>query len=197
MEIISEELRRRGLQPAPENADVVRRVIHATADFDFAETLTFTDGAVGLLREALKRGADIVTDTEMAKAGISRKSLLGFGGTAHCFMRDESVAKEAAERGVTRAWVSMERAAVLGGEPVFAIGNAPTALFRLCSLVREGRITPAGIIAVPVGFVNVVEAKELALEAGVPCIAARGRKGGSTVAAAIVNALLYGAGGRS
>ena len=146
------------------------------------------------LRKALREGACIVTDTQMAKAGINKKTLGKYGGGVYCFMSDEDVAEEAKERGCTRAFVSMERAAALGKPLIFAIGNAPTALVSLYELMEKKCVEPAGIIGVPVGFVNVVEAKELILEKKeeVPCIVARGRKGGSNVAAAICNALLYG-----
>lgn len=191
MAIIEKEL---GVALPDDTAPVIKRVIHTTADFSYADTLCFSDGVIQKAHEALLAGAVIVTDTNMAKAGINKKSLEAWGGECICYMAKEDVAKEAKARGVTRAMVSMERAAELGrqGKPViFAIGNAPTALVQLYELIQEGKISPALVIAVPVGFVNVVEAKELIMQAGVPYIAARGRKGGSTVAAAICNALLY------
>ena len=175
----------------PENELVIKRVIHTSADFDYAQNLVFSPGAVKLGIQALRSGCDIVTDTQMAKAGIN-KSLLGkLGGTVHCFMSDEDVAEEAKRRGITRAAVSMERAAKLEKRCIFAIGNAPTALIALKELMEQGKLNPALIIGVPVGFVNVVESKELILGTQVPHIVARGRKGGSNVAAAICNALLY------
>ena len=175
----------------PENAPVIKRVIHTTADFDYAQNLVFSPHAVekGIL--ALKASCDIVTDTQMAKAGINKTALGKLGGQVHCFMADEDVAREAKSRGITRAAVCMERAAKLEKPCVFAIGNAPTALIALKELMDEGKLTPALIIGVPVGFVNVVESKELILGTNVPHIVARGRKGGSNVAAAICNALLY------
>ncbi|MBQ6545897.1 MAG: nicotinate-nucleotide--dimethylbenzimidazole phosphoribosyltransferase [Lachnospiraceae bacterium] len=173
-----------------EEAPVVKRVIHTTADFSYADTLYFSPDAVRYAKEALRSGALVVTDTQMALAGVSKRTLERFGGRAMCFMSDPEVAAEAKKRGVTRARVSMERAASLGENVVFAIGNAPTALIRLRELIDEG-YRPKCIIAVPVGFVNVVDSKEMILESPVPCIVARGRKGGSNVAAAIVNALLY------
>ena len=176
---------------APENELVVKRVIHTSADFDYAKNLVFSEGAVGKGIEALRLGCDIVTDTQMAKAGINKTILGKLGGQVHCFMSDESVAQEAKERGVTRAMVSMERAAKLPKPCIFAIGNAPTALISLHQQIQEGKLNPALIIGVPVGFVNVVESKEMIMEAGVPYIVARGRKGGSNVAAAICNAMLY------
>lgn len=193
MEIIGEELAERGIVPDPVTEPIVKRVIHATADFEFAATLYFTDNAVEKMRSAIRNGAVIVTDTQMARAGINRRRLAEFHGEVRCFMSDPDVAAEAKKRGVTRAYISMERAAALPEPLIFAIGNAPTALERLYTLVEEGRVHPDGIIAVPVGFVNVVEAKEEILKLrDIPIIAARGRKGGSTVAVAVCNALIYG-----
>ena len=191
-EIIGEELRERGITLPPDEEPVTKRVIHTSADFDYAETLTFSKDAVNVARELIKRGADSVTDTNMAKAGISKATLAKYGGQVHCFMADEDVAKEAKERQVTRATVSMERAAALPGPVIFAIGNAPTALISLYELMEQGIFKPQFVIGVPVGFVNVVPAKELFLDSDVPFIINRGRKGGSNVAAAICNALLYG-----
>lgn len=188
-EIIAGLLGDRKLEP--ENELVIKRAIHTTADFDYADNLVFSEHAVRIGIEALKTGCDIVTDTQMAKAGINKTILSKLGGRVHCFMSDEDVAAEAKARGVTRAIVSMERAAALLKPCIFAIGNAPTALIQLRSLIDEGKIRPALVIGVPVGFVNVVESKELMIASGVPHIVARGRKGGSNVAAAICNALLY------
>ncbi|CAB1241989.1 Cobalt-precorrin-8 methylmutase [Ruminococcaceae bacterium BL-6] len=189
-EIIKKELERAGKTLNPETESVVIRVIHATADFDYADNLCFSEGAVGRAVAALRSGCHIVTDTRMAFAGVNRRILSPLGGEAHCFMADESVAREAASRGVTRAAVCMERAAQLNVPLIVAVGNAPTALVRLYELMSEGRIRPELVIGVPVGFVNVAEAKELILGAGVPHIVAKGRKGGSGVAAAVCNALL-------
>ena len=175
----------------PENEPVIKRVIHTSADFDYAQNLVFSPGAVQIGLEALKSGCDIVTDTQMAKAGINKTALGKLGGTVHCFMSDEDVAREAKQRGVTRATVSMERAEALDKRCIFAIGNAPTALIAIKELMDAGKLHPALIIGVPVGFVNVVESKELIIASEVPHIVARGRKGGSNVAAAICNALLY------
>ena len=187
--IITEEL---GGRTFPEGvAEVVKRVIHTSADFDYADNLCFSPDAVEQAKAALEAGATIVTDTNMALAGISKPTLAKLGGRAVCLMADEAVAREAKERGVTRATVSMEHAAKLDGPLIFAIGNAPTALIRLHELIGEGAVSPALVIGVPVGFVNVVESKELFIGGDTPYIIARGRKGGSNVAAAIVNALLY------
>ncbi len=175
----------------PENELVVKRVIHTSADFDYAETLCFSDGAVQTLEDLLRDGADIVTDTNMALAGINKKVLASFGGQAHCFMADEDVALMAKSKNMTRAAVSMEKAAKLEKPVVFAIGNAPTALIKLYEMTRETDWKPAFVIGVPVGFVNVEAAKELSLNTPIPYIVNRGRKGGSGIAAAICNAVLY------
>ena len=189
-EIITELLGDRKLDP--ENALVIKRAIHTTADFDYADNLVFSPHAVQTGLEALRAGCDIVTDTQMAKAGINKTILASLGGEVHCFMSDPDVAAEAKSRGVTRAWVSMEKAAQLKKPCIFAIGNAPTALLSLEVLMEENKVAPALIIGVPVGFVNVVESKEqLIASSPAPFIVARGRKGGSNVAAAICNALLY------
>ena len=199
MAIIREELEKLGSLPPADCLEVVKRVIHATADFDYRQNLWFSPGAVQAGVEALKAGAWIVTDTNMARAGVNKAALERLGGRAICFMAEEEVAREAKARGETRAAVSMEAAARLdtGGAPlILAIGNAPTALIRAVKLIGEGRLSPALLIAAPVGFVHVTESKELAENAPCPRIIARGRKGGSTVAAAILNALLYQAGGQ-
>lgn len=188
-EIITQELGDKKLIPGTEW--IVKRCIHTSADFDYADNLCFSEGAVEAALQAIESGTSIVTDTQMAKAGINKKALARYGGEVHCFMSDEDVAVTAKEHGTTRATVSMDKAAVMGEDLIFAIGNAPTALVRLYELIREQRITPKLIIAVPVGFVNVVQSKELIMQAGVPYIVARGRKGGSNIAACICNALLY------
>ncbi len=189
-EIISGMLKGRALDP--ENEAVIKRAIHTTADFDYADNLVFSEHAVSKGIEALRAGCDIVTDTQMAKAGINKAALRKLGGEVFCFMSDEDVAEEAKARGITRAAVSMEKAAKLEKPCIFAIGNAPTALLRIRELMDEGRLSPALIIGVPVGFVNVIESKERIIEgSSAPFIVAKGRKGGSNVAAAICNALLY------
>ena len=188
-EIITEELGDKILIPGTE--PIVKRCIHTSADFDYADNLAFSDGVVERALEAIRNGASIVTDTQMAKAGINKKSLARFGGEVKCFMSDEDVAELAKKNGTTRAVASMDMAAELEGPVIFAIGNAPTALVRIYELVKEGKLRPELIIAVPVGFVNVVPSKELILSLDVPSIVARGRKGGSNIAACICNALLY------
>lgn len=188
-EIITGLLGDRRLDPV--HAPVIKRVIHTTADFDYADSLWFSPGAVEAALAALKGGAHIVCDTNMAAAGVNKATLARLGGEAHCFMADADVAEEAKRRGVTRATVCMEKAARLQKPLIFAIGNAPTALIRLRELIDEQAVSPMLVIGVPVGFVNVVESKELFLDTDTPAIVARGRKGGSNVAAAICNALLY------
>jgi len=187
-EIITEELGDTPLMPGTEA--IVKRCIHTSADFDYAKNLYFSEGAVDKALAALKNGACIVTDTQMAKAGINKRALARFGGEVYCFMADEDVADLAKKNGTTRATASMDKAAGLDKPLIFAIGNAPTALVRLYERMEEG-FCPELIIGVPVGFVNVVQSKELIMKTDVPCIVARGRKGGSNIAACIVNALLY------
>ncbi len=189
--IIEEELEKRGIVLPEAEAMVTKRVIHTSADFDYAGTMTYAPGAVATAKRLLEAGADIVTDTNMALAGINKKVLARYGGAAHCFMADEKVARMAKERGVTRASVSMERAAQLDKPVIFAIGNAPTALIRLYELYQARVFVPAFVIGVPVGFVNVEAAKELILQTDIPYIVNVGRKGGSNVAAAVCNAILY------
>ena len=188
-EIIARELGDRKLDP--EYDLLIRRVIHTTADFDYADNLTFSPGAMRILTDAIRAGCDVVTDTTMAQSGINKRALSRFGGAARCFIGDADVAEEARRRDETRSLISMEKAARTLGPCVFAIGNAPTALFSICDLVRAGKLAPRLVVGVPVGFVNVVEAKEELMKLGVPYIVARGRKGGSNVAAAIINAALY------
>ncbi len=187
-EMITEILGEKKFPPFHEN--IIKRVIHTTADFEFAESMKISETAVAKAFEAIKFGCNIVTDTKMASVGINRKLIAKFGGQVVCYMDDEAVAWEAKQRDVTRASVCMEKAAKDENNKIFALGNAPTALIRLVELIKEGLISPALVIGVPVGFVNVVEAKEFLKTAGVPYILSEGRKGGSNIAAAIVNAIL-------
>ena len=194
--IITRELDELGLTPPPETAAVVKRVIHTTADFDYAKNLRFTPGAVQAAVRALQRSAVIVTDTNMALAGISRPGLAKLGCEAVCYMADPAVAEAAKQAGTTRAVAAMHRAAREHPGAILAVGNAPTALLTIAEEIEAG-LRPALVIGVPVGFVNVVESKEtlfaICEQHGVPAIAAMGRKGGSNVAAAICNALVYSA----
>ena len=196
LSIITQELAALGLTPPPETEAVVKRVIHTTADFDYARNLRFTPGAVAAGIAALQAGTPIITDTNMARSGISQTALTRLGSTALCYMADPEVANLAAETGTTRAVASMHRAAQEHPGAILAVGNAPTALLAIAEQIEAG-LRPALVIGVPVGFVNVVESKETLLAAceahGVPAIVALGRKGGSTVAAAVCNALVYSA----
>ncbi len=190
-EIISQELENRKIKLPQEESTITKRVIHTSADFDYTQTLCYSKDAVKIAKELILNGADIVTDTNMALAGINKKTLARFGGEAHCFMAQEEVARLAKERGTTRAAVSMEKASKLTKPIIFAIGNAPTALLQIYEMIQSGAWKPAFVIGVPVGFVNVEVSKELIMETNVPYIVNRGRKGGSNVAAAICNALIY------
>lgn len=190
-EIISEELGKRGIRLSREEEMITKRVIHTSADFDYAKTMTYSKNAISIIKELIIAGADIVTDTNMALSGINKKVLARFGGEAHCFMADEEVAYLAKERNTTRAAISMEKAAKIKKPIIFAIGNAPTALIQLYEMIQNNHWRPAFIIGVPVGFVNVEAAKELILTTEVPYIINLGRKGGSNVAAAICNGILY------
>ena len=198
MEIIQRELEARGIRLPPEEAPVILRCIHASADFDYAENLRFTPGAVKRGVEALREARPIITDTNMALAGLSRTGLQKLGGEAHCFMAEPFIAAAAKEKGTTRAVAAMDHAAAAYPGAVLAVGNAPTALLRIGELIEAG-LRPALVIGVPVGFVNVVESKErlmaVCTQYGVPAVAAMGRKGGSSVAAAVCNALIYLAAG--
>lgn len=190
-EIIEEELNRMAIQLPSDLAPVIKRAIHTTADFDYAKTLVFSKNALQTARELIRNGAVIVTDTNMALAGINKKELAKYDAQAICYMADEDVAREAKERQTTRASISMERASKLNKPVIFVVGNAPTALITLKNMMDEGSFTPAFVIGVPVGFVNVEAAKELIIDSSVPYIVNRGRKGGSNVAASIMNAILY------
>lgn len=188
-EIITERLKGRTFGNGRD--DIVKRVIHTSADFEYAQSLVFSDGVIDRILDALKKGATVITDTNMAFSGINKKIVSQLGGEVKCFMSDADVAEEARKRGITRAMVSMEKACGVKGKVIFAIGNAPTALIRIYELVNEGKLSPCAVIGVPVGFVNVTEAKELIINSNIPHIVARGNKGGSNIAAAIVNALIY------
>ncbi|MBP5379870.1 MAG: precorrin-8X methylmutase [Ruminococcus sp.] len=187
-EIIESELE---VSVPEEIKPIVIRTIHTTADLDYADNLYFSEDVVKTALETLDRGAVIVTDTNMAKAGINKDALARHGCECMCFMADEDIAETAKREGTTRAAASVDKAAKLDRPVIYAVGNAPTALVRLCEHIAAGDFVPKLIIGAPVGFVNVVQSKEMLIESGVPCIVARGRKGGSNVAAAICNALLY------
>lgn len=191
-EMITEELSEEGIFLPEKEAPVIKRCIHTSADFEYARNLAFSENAVENALEAIRNGASIVTDTQMGRSGINKKRLESFGGQVYCFMSDEDVAEAAKKNGTTRAVASMEKACGLEEKLIFAVGNAPTALIRLYGLIQEGKLKPELVIGVPVGFVNVVQSKELILSlTDTPYIVARGRKGGSNIAACICNALLY------
>lgn len=190
-EIISQELEARNITLPPDQEPITKRVIHTSADFEYVDTLKYSKDAVAKAKALIASGADIVTDTNMALSGINKKMLAKFGGQVHCFMADETVAKLAKERKTTRAAVSMEMASKIEKPVIFAVGNAPTALIQLYEMMQQGIYKPAFVIGVPVGFVNVEAAKELIMETDVPFIVNKGRKGGSNIAAAICNALIY------
>lgn len=187
-ELIEEEM---STNPSMDIKPIMKRVIHTTADFEYEHTLKFSPDVVAIALKAIRNGACVITDTNMVKAGINKKKLAEYGGEVYCFMADDDVYEDAKQAGTTRAVASMEKAVKLNQKLIFAIGNAPTALVRLRELVDEGKLRPELIIGVPVGFVNVVASKEMIMETNIPYIVAEGRKGGSNVAAAIVNALLY------
>jgi precorrin-8X/cobalt-precorrin-8 methylmutase len=191
-EIITQELGDRKLDPEQEL--IIKRCIHTSADFEYADSLCFSENVVEQAMQAIKDGAIIVTDTQMARSGVNKRALARFGGEAFCFISDEDVIAMAKANGSTRASAAVDKAAQLeaeGKKIIFAIGNAPTALVRIYELVQEGKLHPALVIGVPVGFVNVVQSKELIMETEVPYIVAKGRKGGSNIAACICNALMY------
>ncbi len=190
-QIIDGELRKKNIVLPEEEKFITMRAIHASADFDYAKTLCYSKDAVKIVKNLLKNGAHIVTDTNMALAGINKKVLAEFGGEAHCFMADEDVILDAKKNQITRAASSMKKAAQLKVPLVFAIGNAPTALIELNKMIEEKIFSPDFIIALPVGFVNVVAAKNLILKGKIPFIVNKGRKGGSNIAAAVCNAILY------
>ena len=190
-EIIGEILAEQDKEVDPRYEHIIKRCIHTSADFDYADSMYFSEGVEERIRDAIRQGATIVTDTRMAQSGINKKRITEYGGEVLCFIGDEDVAKEAKERGLTRSYISMEKASRLEGPVIFAIGNAPTALFSIVELAEQGKLDPVAVIGVPVGFVNVVESKERLIDAGIPCIVARGRKGGSNIAACIVNAIQY------
>ena len=192
--IIEEELRQQGRVIPNDRKHVILRAIHTTADFEYLDSLAFSEGVLEKVSGAIRRGAHIVTDTTMAMAGINKRRLAAYGGEVHCYIADPDVARKAREDGTTRSAAAVGKAvrvAEAEGVPlIFAVGNAPTALLALEEKIRGGYM-PEAVIAVPVGFVNVVPAKERIMASGVPYICSRGRKGGSNVAAAICNAILY------
>ncbi len=175
---------------SPSHWRIIQRVIHTSADFEYMKTLRFHPDAIEAGTNAIRQGCAIVTDTNMALAGIRKKEIQRFGGSVQCFIADPAVSKTAGETGFTRAKVAVDAAVDLVKNGIYAIGNAPTALLRLIELINEKRATPALVIGLPVGFVNAAESKAALMEVDIPYITNVGRKGGSNVAAAVINALL-------
>lgn len=172
---------------SPLHEAIVKRVIHTTADFDWLDILWFSDDAIEQLCAALRRPSVIYTDTTMALSGINKTLLATFGGECRCYISDPRVVAQAKAQGITRSMAAVDIAVTEGSEKIFVFGNAPTALFRLL----EHDVAASGVVGVPVGFVGAAESKEALTHSHLPAIAALGRKGGSNVAAAIVNAMLY------
>jgi precorrin-8X/cobalt-precorrin-8 methylmutase len=169
---------------------IIKRVIHTTADFDYMNIVYIRDGAIDEATRLLKKGITIYTDTKMALAGINKKALKDLNCEVVCYVSDEKVAEIAKERQITRSMAAVEKA-VEDGVEFFIFGNAPTALFRLKELIQEGKCKAKFILAAPIGFVGAAESKEEIEKLDLPMITVRGRKGGSTVAASILNALMY------
>lgn len=192
MEIIDGELKAMGITLEKEQAPFIKRAIHTSADFEYVDTLCFSDGAIDKLKDLLKSGANIVTDTSMAFSGINKSKVSSFGGETYCYISDPDINYAAHDLGVTRSYLCMKRAMrTLEGPVIFVVGNAPTALIAIKESYDAGDYKPAFVIGVPVGFVNVVQSKELIMETDIPYIINKGRKGGSNIAAALVNAALY------
>lgn len=202
-EIIGKELKELypNLHLSSEQEMILKRVIHTSADFSFADNIHFPVEVCQAAVSAIKSGARIITDTNMAKSGINKKAAAKFGIEIDCFVADEDLAEKSKSTGLTRSALAVKKAAKLYGNEdrqlIFVVGNAPTALLALDEAISSGVIKPALIVAAPVGFVNVVESKEIILRSGIPCIATMGRRGGSNIAAAIINAIMYMAGGRN
>ena len=193
-EIIGEEMGTHSFND--EELMIVKRTIHTTADFEYKELVDISKDAIETAKELFKKGATIYTDTNMALNGINKMAISKTNSKVICYVNEEVVHKEAKEKGITRSMAAVEKACS-DNVDIFVFGNAPTALFRLKELIKEGKANPKLIIAVPVGFVGAAESKENMDELSIPYIRVKGRKGGSTVAAAIVNALMYMVVGRN
>jgi precorrin-8X/cobalt-precorrin-8 methylmutase len=178
----------------PDQWQVVRRVIHTSADFEWQEMIRLHPQAIASGMAAIQNGCTIITDTNMARVGIRQRDLVRFGGTVACYMTDDRVAEVSAREGITRARAAVDLAAQELSGGICVVGNAPTALLRLIELINQGEVRPALVVGLPVGFVNAAESKALLLECHVPYITNVGRKGGSNVAAAVINALTIMAG---
>lgn len=168
---------------------IVRRMIHTSADFKYIQTVRFHPDAVQKGIDAIRNGCSIFTDTNMARVGIRKKEISGFGGRVDCLIADEAVAERAVQNGTTRALAAVDMACERIDGGIYVVGNAPTALLRLIELIEAGQANPALVIGFPVGFVNAAESKADLLGVDIPYITNTGRKGGSNIAAAVVNAL--------
>lgn len=188
-EIIGKEINLEGLDK--KERPIITRVIHTTADFEYGSLLTFHPEAVAWGLKALKNGCRIYTDTRMIHAGINKKRLAPLGCEVYTLIDDPAVMEESKQKGITRSMIGMEKAARDEATKIFIIGNAPTALFKLKELIDTGKVNPHLVIAVPVGFVGAAESKEEICQTDTPWIITKGRKGGSTVAVAILHGLLY------
>ncbi len=188
-EIITKELG--DIKFEESHGKVIKRVIHTTADFEYASIIKISEGAIDNAIESLKKGSYIYTDTKMASEGINKRILSKFGGKVLCYVSDDDVIEESRSKGVTRSMAAMEKAILNDKIKIFVNGNAPTALFTLIDAINSKKLFPDLIVGVPVGFVGAAESKEALIKTKVPYITTLGRKGGSTVGAAIINALLY------
>lgn len=187
-EIIGEEMGEHSFNER--ELSIIKRCIHTTADFEYKDIVYIREGAIDSVLELLKKGITIYTDTKMAMSGMNKRALEKLNCKVVCYVSDEEVAKSAKERGITRSMAGVEKAVEEGIE-FFVFGNAPTALFRLKELIQEGKSNAKFILGAPIGFVGAAESKEELEKMDLPMITVRGRKGGSTVAASIINALMY------
>ena len=191
LEIIDSELLEKGITLDEKYAHVISRCIYTSADFDYAESLSFSEGVIEKIEEALRKGCPIITDSKMVQAGIDKTKLKSIGSLTMCFTEAEDVARDAQERGLSRPYVAMEKARLLSRPAIFAVGNEPTALLSIIDMAEKNEIEPVAVIGVPVGFINLEESKTMLMSSGIPYIVNRGRKGGSHIAAAIVNAIQH------
>ena len=185
--IIEEEAGPHGFNA--EEWPVVRRMIHTSADFEYLESIRFNGDAVKKGIQAIRSGKPIFTDTNMARVGIRKKEVHSFGGSVQCLIADEEVARLAVANGTTRALAAVDQAAAQLDGGIYVVGNAPTALLRLMEHIRSGKVKPALVVGFPVGFVNAAESKDELMTLDIPYITNKGRKGGSNIAAAVINAL--------
>lgn len=195
MQIIEEKIGK--MDCTEEQAKTIKRVIHATAQLDTGELLRFSDGALNKAQKLMKEGADIITDVNMLRAGVNDRKLSEFGGKVKCFISDDDIRAESEATGLTRSIISMREAVKLDSKKIFAIGNAPTALFELIRLSREEEEEIDFIVGTPVGFVGAKESKDELMKTDIPHISLKGRRGGSAIAASIINSIIYMIGDKS